>query len=85
MEGARDGAVSNISGALTSSDPIKLQGREGLQFTASVQDGNGTYLSRVYYDDMTLYQVIAVVLGEVTFDDPEIAAFFDSFRFTVDI
>ena len=85
LEGARDGAVSNISGALTSSDSIQLQGREGLQFTASVQDGKGTYLSRVYYDDVTLYQVIAVVVGDVTFDDPEIAAFFDSFHFTVDI
>jgi hypothetical protein len=30
-------------------------------------------------------QVIAVGLGEVAFDDPPIAAFFDSFRFTVDI
>ena len=85
LEGARDGAISNISGTLTSSDPIKLQGREGLQFTASVQDGKATYLSHVYYDDVNLYQVIAVVLGEVGFDDPEIAAFFDSFRFTVDI
>jgi hypothetical protein len=85
LEGARDGAISNISGTLTSSDPIKLQGREGLQFTASVQDGKATYLSRVYFDDVNLYQVIAVVLGEVGFDDPEIAAFFDSFHFTVDI
>jgi hypothetical protein len=85
LEGARDGAISNISGTLTSSDPIKLQGREGLQFTATVQDGKGTYLSRVYYDDVNLYQVIAVVLGEASFDDPEIVAFFDSFHFTVDI
>ena len=44
-----------------------------------------TYLARMYHDDVTLYQVFAVVLGEVSFDDPEIAAFFDSFRFTVDI
>ena len=85
LEGARDGAVSNISGTLTSSNPIKLQGREGLQFTASVQDGRASYLSRVYSDDVNLYQVIAVVVGEVAFDDPEVAAFFDSFQFTVDI
>jgi hypothetical protein len=85
LEGARDGAISNISGTQTSSDPINLQGREGLQFTASVKDGHVTYLARVYRDDVTLYQVFAVVLGEVSFDDPEIAAFFDSFRFTVDI
>ncbi|MEY2523059.1 MAG: hypothetical protein QOJ66_1624 [Ilumatobacteraceae bacterium] len=85
LEGARDGAISNISGTQTSSDPINLQGREGLQFTASVKDGQVTYLARVYDDDVTLYQVFAVVLGDVAFDDPEIAAFFDSFRFTVDI
>ena len=85
LEGAHDGAISNISGTRTSSDPINLQGREGLQFTASVQDGKVTYLSRVYRDDVTLYQLIAVVHGEVAFDDPEIAAFFDSFRFTTDI
>ena len=82
LEGARDGAISNISGTQTSSDPINLQGREGLQFTGTVHDGQLTYLARVYRDDVTLYQVFAVVVGEVAFDDPEIAAFFDSFRFT---
>jgi hypothetical protein len=85
LEGARDGAISNVSGTLTSSDLINVQGREGLQFTASVQDGDVTYLARVYNDDVTLYQVFAVVIGDAAFDDPEIAAFFDSFRFTVDI
>ena len=85
LEGARDGAISNISGTQTSSDPINLQGREGLQFTGTVHDGQLTYLARVYRDDVTLYQVFAVVVGEVAFDDPDIAAFFDSFRFTTDI
>ena len=85
LVGARDGAISNISGTRTSSDPINLQGREGLEFTGTVHDGQLTYLARVYRDDVTLYQVFAVVVGEVAFDDPDIAAFFDSFRFTTDI
>ena len=85
LEGARDGAISNISGTQTSSDPINLQGRDGLQFTGTVHDGQLTYLARVYRDDVTLYQVFAVVVGQVAFDDPDIAAFFDSFRFTTDI
>jgi hypothetical protein len=85
LEGARDGAISNISGTQTSSDPINLQGREGLQFTGTVHDGQLTYLARVYRDDVTLYQVFAVVVGEAAFDDPEVAAFFDSFRFTTGI
>lgn len=84
LEGARDGAISNISGTLTSSEPIALQGREGVEFTGSVQNGQVTYLERAYADDLSLYQVIAVVAGEVAFDDPQIAAFFDSFRFTTD-
>ena len=87
LEGARDGAIANISGGtLTSSEPITLQGREGLQFSASLQDGQSTYLSRMYADDVSLYQVIAVVIGgEVAFEDPQVAGFFESFRFTTDL
>jgi hypothetical protein len=85
LEVLRDGAIANISATMTSSVPITLQGREGLQFTANVQNGQGTLLSRVYHDGATFYQVIAVLIGEVAFDDPQAAAFFDSFRFTADL
>ena len=84
LEGLRDGTIAGVSGTQTSSEPISLQGREGLQFTASMQNGEVTYLARAYADGDTVYQVIAVTAGEVAFDDPRVAAFFDSFRFTVD-
>jgi hypothetical protein len=82
LEAARDGAIGNVSGTQTSSELTTLQGREGLQFTASVQSGQGTVLGRLFVDDATLYQVVAVVSGDVAFDDLRVAAFFDSFRFT---
>ena len=81
LEGARDGAVANISATLIDSEPITLQGRDGLQFSADVMNGQGTYLSRVYVDGATLYQVIDIETGEASFDDPDVAAFFDSFQF----
>src|SRR4029453_10627069 len=84
LEGARDGSVANVSGTLTSSEPITLQGRDGLQFTADVHGGQLTYLERGLVANGRLSQVLAVVTGEATFDDPQIAAFFESFRFTAD-
>ena len=81
---SQDGAIANISATLIDSEPITLQGRDGLQFSADVQDGQGTYLSRIYADGATLYQVIDIETGEASFDDPAVAAFFDSFRFTED-
>jgi hypothetical protein len=80
----RDASIAKISATLTSSEPITLQGRPGLQFTASVDNGQGTYLSRAYADNPNGYQVFAIMTGDVTFDDPSVAAFFDSFRFTLD-
>jgi hypothetical protein len=84
LDAARDGGVAQLPGTLTSSTPITLQGRAGVQYTARTDNGQATYLARVYTDDVNVYQVIAVVAGEATFDDPQIAAFFDSFRFMVD-
>ena len=84
LEGSRDGALADIGATLTSSEPIVLQGRPGLQFTARVQAGPSTYLSRVYADDVRLYQLVTIVSGEAGFDDPAVATFFESFRFTED-
>ena len=86
LEGARDGAVAALNGAtLTSSEPISQQGRPGLQFVADLRPGGteGTYVSRVFLDGQTLYQVIYVG-GSIDATSPEVVEFFDSFRFTVD-
>ncbi|MBA3604481.1 MAG: hypothetical protein M3487_00670 [Actinomycetota bacterium] len=81
LEGARDGAIMSVGGTLLSSVPIELQGRQGLQFVGDV-GGQGTYISRVFADGLRLYQVVAVVQGEAAAEDPEIAAFLDTFQFT---
>jgi hypothetical protein len=86
LEGARDGAVAALNGAtLTSSEPINQQGRPGLQFVADLRPSgtDGTYVSRILLDGQTLYQVIYVG-ASVDPTSPEVAEFFDSFRFTVD-
>ena len=84
LEGARDGALAKVPATLTWSEPITLQGREGLQFTGSVGDGRATILSRVYTGEASLYQLAVFMPGVVALDDPRVTAFFDSFHFTVD-
>lgn len=81
LEGARDGAIASVSGTLLESEPIELQGRQGIQFVGDV-GGQGTYISRVFAEGLRLYQIVAVVGGVAAPDDPEIAAFLDSFQFT---
>jgi hypothetical protein len=86
LEGARDGAVAALNGAtLTSSEPIDQQGRSGLQFVADLRPGGteATYVSRIFLDGQTLYQVIYVG-ATIDATSPEVVEFFDSFRFTVD-
>lgn len=85
LEGARDGAIAAFPGAeLSSSEPITQQGRDGLEFVANLSPGGADayYISRVFLDGQTLYQLIYV--GGVAADDPEVVAVFDSFQFTED-
>jgi len=81
LEGAQDGAIAGVQGTLLESEPLELQGRTGLQFVADV-GGQGTYVSRIFADGLNLYQVVAVVQGTATADEPTIAAFLDSFQFS---
>ncbi len=84
LQGAQDLAISNVGGTLVGSRDLELQGRPGRQFRASltVNGQPGTLLQRVYFDGPVLYQNIVTGAGELTFQDPAVAAFFDSFRFT---
>jgi hypothetical protein len=85
LEGARDGAIANVGGELVDSQQTELQGRDGLEFSGVVEDGDqsGELLSTVYEDGTLLYQVIYTG-RDIDFDDEEVAAFFDSFQFTED-
>jgi hypothetical protein len=84
LQGAQDQAIANVKGTLIASRNLELQGRPGRQFAASlrVRGQPATLLQRVYFDGPVLYQNIVTGAGELTFQDPALAPFFDSFRFT---
>jgi hypothetical protein len=84
LQGAQDQAIANVEGELVASRDLELQGRPGREFSASltVNGQPSTLLQRVYFDGPVLYQNIVTGAGELTFQDPALAAFFDSFRFT---
>ena len=81
LEGARDGALANLNGTLTSSKDIEQQGRSGLEFTGTVVGGGqeGSVVGRLFEDGLALCQVMAVA---VTGDTSDVSpAFLDSFQF----
>ena len=84
LQGAQDLAIANVEGTLVASRDLELQGRPGREFAASLTANGqpGTLLQRVYFDGPVLYQNIVTGAGELTFQDPAVAVFFDSFRFT---
>ena len=84
LQGAQDLAIANVEGTLVASRDLELQGRPGREFSASLTANGepGTLLQRVYFDGPVLYQNIVTGAGELTFQDPAVAPFFDSFRFT---
>ena len=84
LQGAQDQAIANVRGTLIASRDLELQGRPGREFAASLTANGqpGTLLQRVYFDGPVLYQNIVTGAGELTFEDPAVATFFDSFRFT---
>ena len=84
LQGAQDLAIANVEGTLVASRDLELQGRPGREFSASLTANGepGTLLQRVYFDGPVLYQNVVTGAGELTFKDPALAPFFDSFRFT---
>jgi hypothetical protein len=82
LQGAQEQAIANVKGTLIDSRDIELQGRPGREFSASFTSNGeaGTLLQRIYLDGTVMYQNIVTGAGELTFEDPAIAAFFESFR-----
>jgi pyruvate kinase len=66
---------------LTSTEEIELQRRQGLAFAVDLGQQGASYLSRIYVDDAELYQLVYVA-DDVSLDDAEVTAFFDSFQFS---
>jgi hypothetical protein len=83
LQGAQDQAIANVQGTLIDSREIELQGRPGREFSASLTSNGeaGTLLQRIYLDGTVIYQNIVTGAGELTFQDPAAAAFFESFQF----
>jgi hypothetical protein len=84
LDGARDGAVRNVGGTLTSSSQITIgkQKHPGREFNATVtMPKEGQIRARVYLVGKRFYQVM--VMGTNDFaTSKEATAFLDSFRVT---
>jgi hypothetical protein len=84
LQGAQDQTIASLGASLTGSREISLDGLPGREFSASVTSNGqgGTLLERMYLDGLTVYEVLRTGAGELSFDDPESVAFFDSFALT---
>lgn len=82
LEGARDGAVQNINGAVVESHPVALGTHPGLDFTADVRDDKGnpfTLNGRMYLVNLRIYEVLAFLpAGSGASED--VTRFFSSFN-----
>lgn len=75
LEGARDGALANVPGSsLTSSTPVEVQGRPGLDVVAEVE--GGTYRARLVLDGQRLYQLLTVGSDDRTTEHEEFVSSF---------
>ena len=84
LQDAQDQTIATLGASLTGSREISLDGLPGREFSASVTSNGqgGTLLERMYLDGLTVYEVLRTGAGELSFDDPESVAFFDSFALT---
>ncbi len=78
LDAARDGALANFGGELVESDPIELQGRDGVSYRGAIGEA-GAVLGRSFINGLELCQ--ALVVGEPTVVDALGPAFLDSFQF----
>ena len=84
LDGARDGAVRNVNGTLTSSSQITLGKQKylGREFNATItKPKEGQLRARVYLVGKRFYQVIVMGTNEYA-TSKEATAFLDSFRVT---
>lgn len=84
LEGARDGAVTNVDGELLTSAPTALDGVPGIAFTFTADSAfpGAVGSALVFFAEPRLYQSFALGLPSQA---DRFQAFVDSFAFTVDI
>jgi hypothetical protein len=87
LDGGRDGAVSNVGGALQDEKQITVAGFPGREFTFSVDSSASptgeaiTGIARVIVVKDRLYQLLSLTTADET-DPALVQAFFDSFQLT---
>ena len=67
LDGAMNGAVTNVSGTILSSQDVTLDGNPGKDFTADgkiTKPGDGSVRGRIYLVKNRLYQIIIVGLKD---------------------
>jgi len=79
LDGARDGAVSNVQGTLLNEEEITINDYPGRALKVRASDGQATVHSRVYLVDNRLYQVMVVIPGSADLPT-EAEDFLDSFK-----
>ena len=79
LDGARDGAVSNVQGKLLNEVSISLEKYPGREIRIQVPDGKHTIQTRMYLVKNRLYQVMIVTPKEDSFSK-DVTKFLDSFK-----
>jgi hypothetical protein len=85
LDGGRDGAVSNVGGALQDEKQITVAGFPGREFSFTVDSGASptgeaiTGIARVILATDRLYQLISLTTADET-DPALVQAFFESFQ-----
>lgn len=83
----QQGILDRLPGAeLVEQSDVERDGFAGRQFVVSFESGGvaGTSLGEIYYDATANRAVVANAVGQgtLTFDDPDVVAFFDSLTLT---
>ena len=77
LDGARNGAVSNVNGKLLSERAVSLEGHKGREI--KVKTEKGVIKARIFLVEARLYQLMTVTAKEKTFAE-NTKRFFDSFK-----
>ncbi len=79
LDGARDGAVSNVNGELLEEKELVLNGHPGREFKVKVEDEDIVVRARIYLVNERLY-VVQALSTERLASSEDIEKFLDSFQ-----
>ena len=83
LDKARDGAVQNVNGKVTSEKAVTMNGHPGKEFSGeSTTPQEATFTARVYWDAPRLYQVLYIRPKTASAPSENGQKFLDSFQLT---